>query len=392
MDLKRCPICGEYYATTYKRCPFCEEMDNPRKAKQPKRAEDVGRRLSRREYEEELSQPIYDDEAYRPRRSAPTGGRRVSDEEQDAPVPERGRRESPAQDYDEYEDYDDYEEERRPRRRRRRDEDYDDYDDYDDYYDDDDRGSPWFKVVVAILVAIILACILYLGRDMIGNLIHPETEEPDGPSSSMSTDEPSADDDVVIPDDTTDPDTPDVTDPDTPAVPDEPDEPAAPVGLKLSHVDVTLGGGQTFALSATGGSGDVTYTSKNPEIATVSANGTVTGVKKGTVDIVVTKGNEKATCIVRVKSDAAPSGGDATPTTPSEPAQLSVNKADFTLNVGESFKIEVSGASGDIIWNIGNSSVATIDGSGRVKAVGAGTTIVTATVGNQSVKAIVRVR
>ena len=56
MGLKKCPICGELFADTYKHCPFCEEDENPRKARQPKRYGygEGGRRLARRNYEEDL--------------------------------------------------------------------------------------------------------------------------------------------------------------------------------------------------------------------------------------------------------------------------------------------------------------------------------------------------
>ena len=74
MGLKKCPVCGEKFADTYKRCPFCEEDENPRRAKQPKRYEGGGRRLARRDYEEDTPRPVYDDEDYRPRRSAAEGG------------------------------------------------------------------------------------------------------------------------------------------------------------------------------------------------------------------------------------------------------------------------------------------------------------------------------
>ena len=64
MGLKKCPICGELFADTYKHCPFCEEDENPRKARQPKRYGygEGGRRLARRNYEEDLPRPLYGDE------------------------------------------------------------------------------------------------------------------------------------------------------------------------------------------------------------------------------------------------------------------------------------------------------------------------------------------
>lgn len=72
MGLKKCPVCGEKYADTYKRCPFCEEEANPRQARQPKRNEGGGRRLARRTYEEDTPRPLYGGEegpAYEGRRA-----------------------------------------------------------------------------------------------------------------------------------------------------------------------------------------------------------------------------------------------------------------------------------------------------------------------------------
>ena len=72
----------------------------------------------------------------------------------------------------------------------------DDYDDgyEDDYYDedDDDRGSPWFKIVLVILCAIIIACVLYLARGPIGNLLQLNDHQDDHQqqSSMISDDEP----------------------------------------------------------------------------------------------------------------------------------------------------------------------------------------------------------
>lgn len=43
MGLKQCPVCGEKYSDTYDSCPFCEEMNEGKKGKSPRRS---GRRHS----------------------------------------------------------------------------------------------------------------------------------------------------------------------------------------------------------------------------------------------------------------------------------------------------------------------------------------------------------
>lgn len=372
MGLKKCPVCGEKYADTYKRCPFCEEEADPRRARQPKRYEAGGRRLARRTYEEETPRPLYGEE--------------------DEPSYEgrRARRE----DYDSEEEY-------VPRRRSRREEEYEDdgYDDYKEYddYEDDDRGSPWFKIVMVILIAIIIACLLYLGRGVIGSLINHDPVNP-APSSSMNSDNAPEDpdqNDITDPNAGTKPtvdDNPDDTPNDDTNTPDDATQPgdnttSAAGTLTLSHEDVSLSGDESFTLSARSGSGTTTYTSKDPSIASVSASGVVTGLKKGTTEITVQRGGARAVCIVRVKSD-----GKGTASSSGGAASGKLSSEDFTLKVGESYTLKAQGVTTAITWSVADSSVATVNGSGKVTGVKAGTTTVTASWDGQKATCIVRVK
>ena len=91
---------------------------------------------------------------------------------------------------------------------------------------------------------------------------------------------------------------------------------ALPDGLTLSKTDYSTNvGDPDVTLSVSGGSGSYTWLSENDAIATVSESGTVTAAANGTVNILVTDGDQKAVCIVRVKGGSAP----ATPTTPTNP-------------------------------------------------------------------------
>lgn len=425
MSLKKCPACGEYFADTYKRCPFCEEDLNPRRVKKPKRNENGGRRLSRREYEEDMPAPIYDDEPYQPRRSASGRG---SHYDEDRSYKGRRTREEA---YDNAQDYEEEpyrsrrsasgrgsrrDEESYYRGRRSREEDYDDADSYDDGYADDyddDRGSPWFKVVLVILCAIIIACLLYLARGPIGNLLHlnPNENDHNPPSSMINDNEPGS---PQNPDDVA-PIVPEIDNPDQGN--DTPDTPGHQTGenseppqynpsqqpntpnttpntdiqpLVLSHEDVTIRGGESFTLSVKGERENVTYTAKDASIVQVSASGTVTGLKKGLTEVYVQRGSEKAKCIVRVSSTAA-EGGNGTAPSASTDAKLSLSKDDFTLKVGESYTIVTPGISEGVTWSIGDSSVAAVSG-GKVTAVSKGMTTVTATWKGQTAKCIVRVK
>ena len=111
----------------------------------------------------------------------------------------------------------------------------------------------------------------------------------------------------------------------------------------------------------------------------------VTGLKKGTTEITVRRGSASAVCIVRVKSDgsgASSSGSGA----------ASLNRTDMTLSVGESFSLKVSGVTTALTWSVADSSVATVDGSGKVTGVKSGTTRVTASWDGSSASCIVRVK
>ncbi len=82
---------------------------------------------------------------------------------------------------------------------------------------------------------------------------------------------------------------------------------ALPDGLTLSKTDYSTNvGDPDVTLSVSGGSGSYTWLSENDAIATVSESGTVTAAANGTVNILVTDGNQKAVCIVRVKGGSDP--------------------------------------------------------------------------------------
>lgn len=70
------------------------------------------------------------------------------------------------------------------------------------------------------------------------------------------------------------------------------------VPLTVEKTDVSISVGEKFNLGATGGT--VTYRSESDAIASVSADGTVTGVAAGTTTVKASNGSTEASCIVRV--------------------------------------------------------------------------------------------
>ncbi len=81
---------------------------------------------------------------------------------------------------------------------------------------------------------------------------------------------------------------------------------ALPDGLTLSKTDYSTNVGDPDVTLSVSGGGSYTWLSENDAIATVSESGTVTAVANGTVNILVTDGNQKAVCIVRVKGGSDP--------------------------------------------------------------------------------------
>lgn len=175
---------------------------------------------------------------------------------------------------------------------------------------------------------------------------------------------------------------------DEPLVSDEPAEPSGP--LALSQTDITIPAGETGRLTASGGSGEVTWSSSNPEIASVD-NGAVTGKAGGTVTITASSGEETATCQVKVEGD---------PWVDPNPSIYRLNREDFTLSSSETSwqmkvkkdngKWEIMGPNEGVTWASSNTGVASISETGLVTKTGKGTTQITATVGGVTLECTVR--
>ena len=141
-----------------------------------------------------------------------------------------------------------------------------------------------------------------------------------------------------------------------------------------------------------GSTGTITWTSSDPDIASVDADGVVYhGTKTGTATITASMpGAPDATCKVYNSATtgeglpAANSGGE------SSGASLSLNRTDFTLEAGQAFQVKVSGTSSTPAWSIGNTAVATVSADGTVTYAGPGTTTLTCTVDGQTLTCIVR--
>lgn len=176
----------------------------------------------------------------------------------------------------------------------------------------------------------------------------------------------------------------------------------------LSQKSMSLAAGKTNKLTATLMPTDATnkalrWTSANTSVATVAADGTVTGVSAGStvVYVTTTDGEYIAICTVTVTGTISPSPSPSvrpsaspsprpsispSPSPSASPTAVPVTKVTLsrktlTTKVGESNNLTATvlpanAANKNVKWTSADTSIATVDGNGRVTAVAIGTTVV----------------
>jgi len=152
----------------------------------------------------------------------------------------------------------------------------------------------------------------------------------------------------------------------------------AVTGVTVAPTTATVNVGATQQLTATvapadATNKDVTWSSSNNLVATVSAGGLVTGVAAGTATITVTTvdGAHTATSTITVTVPVAVTGVTVAPTT-------------ATVNVGATQQLTATVAPADatnkdVTWSSSNNLVATVSAGGLVTGVAAGTATITVT-------------
>ena len=150
-------------------------------------------------------------------------------------------------------------------------------------------------------------------------------------------------------------------------------------GIVLNRQSMTLEANQSRALQATISPADatnkkVTWTSGNSAVANVDSTGTVTALKAGTAIITAASAENpeiKATCEVTVPEPPQPVTG------------IRLSKTNTSLKVGISETLSATvgpsnAANKAIAWTSNDEAIVTVNSSGKITAVKAGTAVITA--------------
>ena len=311
--LIKCEHCGEYYSATYKECPFCDEY----------------------EYEDEYE----DRQDSAPRR----GGKRLVTNTRGGGY---GRGWTPAR---------------------------------------------IFVTVLSLAIIIAAFCIVFT---VVRPLIDRGQITPSAPPVSESTSPSSEPDPSAAPSEAPSTD-PDPTPSQIPA-----DQTATGFTLSKSEFAFSDRYPDPITLKVTfkpaGSTGYITWTSSDPDIASVDENGKVSyGSKRGTATITATMaGGVTQTCKVYNQMTGGAASTPAPSASPSAASSsLSLNKTDFTFSSPSepAVKMKVNGTSSTPTWSVKNTAVASITSDGVVTPVGRGTTKILCTVDGQTLECIVRV-
>ena len=162
-----------------------------------------------------------------------------------------------------------------------------------------------------------------------------------------------------------------------------------PEAIELEIAEIELVEGETATLKATITPENTTITtltwsSSDETIATVDASGKVTAINAGTATITATTSNGlTASCTVTVKAKSAGIEGDNSQSANA----ITLSISEWTGKEGESLSITAIISPNDaydntVTWSSSDSSVASVDASGLVTAIKAGTATITATTSN----------
>lgn len=132
----------------------------------------------------------------------------------------------------------------------------------------------------------------------------------------------------------------------------------------INKKQVILIKGETTTLEMKGTKEQVSWSSDNKSVATVTAKGKVTAKEKGSAKITAKVGKNKYSCRVIVETPA-------------------LNKTSVTIYTGSSTNLVLNGSSRKPTWSSADTKIATVNSKGNVTAKSAGTTTIYASVGDK---------
>lgn len=166
--------------------------------------------------------------------------------------------------------------------------------------------------------------------------------------------------------------------------------PVKSVVLNKSSLTIKVGESQTLSATVSPSNATnkaISWTTSNKNIITVS-NGVIKAVSAGTATITAKAGDKTATCLATVHSQAGVT-------------KITLDHSELTIKLKEGSRlnpnVEVISYYGEppvdtsVTWTSSNTSVATVDETGWIQAVGMGTAVITAKAGDKSASCTVTV-
>lgn len=177
------------------------------------------------------------------------------------------------------------------------------------------------------------------------------------------------------------------------------------ITLNKSETTLEIGDSETLTATVTPNNAtDKTITWSSDNSAVKVENGKITAVAKGTATVTATASGKSANCTVTVKEKTQPIDPvdpidpiDPKPDPGEETGSVTLNKSEITLNINGTETLTATvkpdnATNKTVTWTSDKPEIASVDNSGKVKAVAKGTAIITATANGKSAICTVTVK